>query len=140
VGHDEPTTVDLTLAPLLHGVPAASKSTPPVAVDKGSRKISGYVALGLGAVTATVATISGFRAIALAHDYNTEGSASFQNPSTRSTGIAFRTTSDVLFATTLVCTAVGTYWLVFPLKRTATPASATVTLGPLALAIQGAFE
>jgi hypothetical protein len=141
VSHDVPTVIDLTLSPLPVGARAPPESAP--VMERGTRKLFGYGALGLAAVTATVATIAGFRAIALASDYNTPGSSSFQNPSTKSTGIAFRTTSDVLFGTTLVAAGVGVYWLVFPLKDNASPKTTSLRLGlamgPRALGIEGAF-
>jgi len=140
VGHDAPTTVDLTLTALPQGATASTGSPSPLTVDRGTRKLFAYGAFGVAAVTATIATISGFRAIALASDYNTAGSGSFQNPSTKSTGIAFRTASDVLFATALISAGVGTYWLVFPLQGGSAPKSTSLAVGPGTFAIQGAFS
>jgi hypothetical protein len=137
VGHDDPATVDLALKALPPGAVAPGGS--PAVVDKGTRKLFGYGALGVAALTATVATISGFRAIALAHDYNTAGSGSFQDPSTKSTGIAFRTTSDVLFTTTLIAAGVGAYWLVFPLKSSPASGNTVLAVGPLAFTLRGSF-
>jgi len=138
VGHDVPVSIDLALKAQAHpgaaGGPAAESAEP----DRRTRRIVGFSALGLAVVTATVATIAGFRAIALAHDYNTPGSGSFQDPGTRSTGIAFRTTSDVLFATTLISAGVGAYWLLVPVKRTS-KATTSVGVGPRGLYVFGAF-
>jgi hypothetical protein len=139
VEHDSPSTVDLALKPLAGGAPppAAGEVAAP---DRHTRRLLGYGALGVAAVTATVATVAGFRAIALAHDYNTAGSGSFQDPSTKSTGIAFRTTSDVLFATTLVAAGVGVYWLVFPLKSSSSTAKSTsLTIRPGGFTLEGVF-
>jgi hypothetical protein len=141
VSHDTPTTVDLALTPLRPGGSPADRTTPGAELlsENGNRKLFGYGALGVAVVTATVATISGFRAIALASDYNTPGSGSFQSSSTKSTGIAFRTTSDVLFATTLICAGVGIYWLVSPRKSGASSKTTSLVVGPLHLGVEGAF-
>jgi hypothetical protein len=138
VSHDAPTVVDLALAPSAHQ--ASTAQTPMQTVPRRTRKLFGIGAFGVAAVAATVATISGLRAIALANDYNTPGSGSYQDPSTRSTGIAFRTTSDVLFATAIVCAGVGTYWFFFPLKSsTSAKTTTTLVLGPGAISLAGRF-
>jgi hypothetical protein len=138
VGHDSPVTVDLALKPLAQAGTPAPATGEALVPDRRTRKILGYSALGVAAVTATVATVAGFRAIALAHDYNTQGSGSFQNPSAKSTGIAFRTTSDVLFATTLICAGAGAYWLIVPVKSSS-KTTTSLGLGPGGVAVLGAF-
>ncbi len=71
--------------------------------------------LGGAAAAVVVGTVAGIEAITLAHDYNSASSPEFQSASTRSEGVAWRTTSDVAFATALVAGGAGIYFFVRPL-------------------------
>jgi hypothetical protein len=140
VTHETPTTVDLALKPLAGTGPGPAKEgpeTPPP--DDGTRKVIGYAAVGVAAASAVVWGVTGIRALLLANQYNTRGSTDFQNPSTKATGMTFRTTADVFFGVTLVSGGVGAYLLVFPLKKDTTPATTSLLVGPASLGLSGTF-
>ncbi len=115
VAHDDNPPLDLQLprgasggvsdAPAVYGRPG-----PPAP----RRDLVAWSVLGGAAVAAVVGTVAGVEAISHAHDYNTPGSSQFQDPSTRSEGIAWRTSADVFFATALAAGAVGAYLLFRP--------------------------
>lgn len=102
------------------GDASGSGGTPSHGISK--QAIVGWGLVGLGGLTAIGGIFCGIRAISLANDYNDERP---QNPSDRSTGIAFRTTADVLFATAIVSGGIGAY-----LVLTAPKSSTTVAVGP----------
>jgi hypothetical protein len=140
VSHDNPTTVDLTLKP------ATTDSThsgghsgggPPPPEDK-TRKLVAYGALGVGAASAVVWAACGVRAVMLANEYNTPGSANYQSPGAKASGITFRTTADVLFVTALVSGSVGAYLLLFP-GKTDKSTTTSLVLGPASFRLEGTF-
>jgi hypothetical protein len=114
VSHDQVEPVDVILSPS----PTATRK------DAGSADASpdarhallGWGLVGTAGVLAIVGTVAGVEAIRFAHDYNTAGAAGFQDPSTRSTGVAWRTSADVLFTTAIVAGGVGAYVLLRPIK------------------------
>jgi hypothetical protein len=140
VGHDEPTTIDLSLQP---GAPGGAEVSPPPvgAVPYPSRtwKNVGMGALAFGGLTLLVGSICGLRAIALADDYNTPGSSGFQDPGTKSAGLGFRTSADVLLVTSRVSAGAGAPLLLLPASRPAKTGSTSVTLGPGGLALLRQF-
>jgi hypothetical protein len=142
VSHETPTTVDLALKPVPGAGPGPGPhptgEPPPPPPDDNTRKVSGYAALGVAAASAVVWGVTGARALMLANQYNTRGSADFQDPSTKATGMTFRTTADVFFAVTLVAAGVGTYLLVFPLGKD-TRTTTSLVLGPASLGVLGTF-
>ena len=73
--------------------------------------------LGASGLLAVVGTIAGVDAISLAPDYNTPGSGHFQDPGTRSEGVAWRTSADVLLVTALAAGGAGAYLLLRPLPK-----------------------
>jgi hypothetical protein len=111
VAHDEPLTIDLKLA---RGGAAARAGH----VDDSApvrHTTLGWSLLGGGAGLAVVGIVAGVEALSLSHDFNTPGAPGYQSSSTKSEGIAWRTTADVLFVTALGMGAAGTYFLVKPL-------------------------
>ncbi len=112
--------LQITLAPL--GRPSATPSPPK---PEGRRVVLGWSLAGVGAGLATVGVVCGLEAIAHANAYNDRsGGTSFQNPDARSTGIAFRTSADILFLTAIAAGGVGAYFLL-----TSPPAPSAGTAG-----------
>jgi hypothetical protein len=119
VSRDEPLLLDITLKPRAGG--ALAGAGPGAAESPSSQRhtLLGWSLIGGAGVAVVVGTVAGIEAIVLAHDYNTAGSSGFQSPSTKSEGVAWRTSSDVFFATAIGLAAAGTYFLVVPLPKTA---------------------
>jgi hypothetical protein len=95
------------------------------------RSMVGWGLVGLSGATALGGILCGVRAISLADDYNNERP---QDPSDKSTGIAFRTTSDILFATAIVSGGVGAYLLL-----TAPKNAPAIAVGPASIRVRFAF-
>jgi len=72
----------------------------------------------------------------LANEYNTPGTSRFQDQSTKSSGLVFRTSADVAFVSALVLGGLGTYFLLTP--STSSGAQAGVVVGPWS-GIRGGF-
>src|SRR5579864_1666337 len=81
--------IDIVLRRL--GAPA------PEAPHDPTRQLVGWILVGGAVAFAGFGAFSGLRARSLADDYNTAGSGLYQNPSTKSTGLTFRTLADVSF-------------------------------------------
>jgi len=110
--------------------------------DDGSRATTGWIFLGGAAVVAGLGLASGIHAKSLADDYNTPGSGAYQEASTRSTGIAFRTLADVAFVVALAGGGVGVYLLATPAPSAGTSAAKPRTrlvVGPSFTGIRGTF-
>ena len=136
VSHEDNPTLDLALVR-----PDALAPTPTSSPPAGGRPRNRWLGWGLvsgASACAIVGTVAGVEAIVLAHDYNTPGSTRYQSPTTRSEGIAWRTSSDVLFATAIVAGAVGTYVLLKPAGGAAT-ATMRVEVGPFHAALRADF-
>lgn len=105
--------VDLSLAAI-----AATAPTP----ENGpsARSTFGWALVGISTVAVGVGIWSGLRAQALADDYNTPGTASFQDPDKRSDGIAHRTGADVAFGIAIASALGATYLLLDPFGKHAT--------------------
>ncbi|CAN5266617.1 hypothetical protein BH09MYX1_BH09MYX1_49480 [soil metagenome] len=67
----------------------------------------GYSLVGVGAVSLGVGIFAGVRALSLAHEYSTAGEARYQDTDVKSTGIMFRTLSDVTILGGIVLGAAG---------------------------------
>ena len=87
--------------------------------------------VGLSGATALGGIICGVRAISLADDYNNERP---QVSSDKSTGIAFRTTSDILFLTAIASGGVGAYLLLTTPKK-----NVAVSAGPASVRVRIEF-
>ena len=111
--HEQVQPVDFILVP-----GSASSRESPRGEPSGDARhaLLGWGLVGTAGVLAVVGTIAGVEAINFAHDYNTAGAAGFQDPSTRSTGIGWRTSADVLFTGAIIAGGVGAYVLLRPLK------------------------
>lgn len=105
--------------------PQTSENKPPL------RSIVGWGLVGLGGAAALGGILCGVRAITLADDYNNERP---QDPSDKSTGIAFRTTTDILFLTAIASGGVGAYLLLTTPKK-----STTVAVGPASVHVKFEF-
>lgn len=147
IARDQPVLVDLTLlppgagpvppAPGTAAEPGTKEPVPPGAETPAPRPLLPYVLFGGAGVAAVVGTIAGFEAIGLAHDYNTPGSGSYQNASTRSRGIVWRTSSDVFFATAIALGGAGAYFYFVAPARSGPALKAGI--GPGSLTLSGAF-
>jgi hypothetical protein len=136
VEHDNPTTVDLALVARPSQGSEQAGVAPP---ENKTRSLVAFVAIGGGAASALGWAICGVRAEMLANEYNTRGSAQFQDAGTKSSGLGFRTASDVLFVTAIVSGGVGAYLLLFPLKNAAAKTSTRLVVGPASLGLGGTF-
>jgi hypothetical protein len=128
---DRAPDVDVTLA-------TRSGDTTPPGPPLDGRRTLGWLFVGASVVAAGVGLYAGIQAKALSDQYNTPGSASFQDPSTKAKGITFRTSADVAFLSALALGGVGLY---FVLTSPATGAArhAGIVLGPLWSGVAGVF-
>jgi hypothetical protein len=101
-----------------------------------SRSTTGWLLVGSGGALAILGTLSGVRAISLANGYNTPNSGRFQDQATKSSGVLFRTLSDVSFVGAIACGAGGAYFL---LTRGNTTAKTAVVVGPGFSGVAGTF-
>jgi hypothetical protein len=116
--------VDVALAP---------REAPRAPSAEGPRT-AGWLTVAGGVVSLAVGAFCGLEAESLAHGYNTPDSGSYQDPSTKARGLAFRTSADVAFATALALGGVGTYLLVTG-PATTTQARLVVTPGLRGIAV-----
>jgi hypothetical protein len=86
----------------------------PEPTSTDTRSIVGWVLVGVGAVAVGVGAYAGVQAQTLAGEYNTPNTVHFQDPSIKSSGITFRTSADVAFASAIVLGGVGAYLLLTP--------------------------
>lgn len=101
--------VDLTLSP--RGQEHAQSGGSP-------QRVASYVLFGTGVALAGFGIFAGVRSIDLANQYNTPTEPNFQNPSTKSEGIAFRTAADVTLVLAGACVAAGIVLYVTAPKKT----------------------
>lgn len=136
---DEVVSVDADRGPdidvrLSHGHAAEAAPTP-----MDARSVAGWFLVGGGVVALGIGAYTGVQAQTLANEYNTAGNAHFQDPSTKSSGITFRTSADVAFATAIVLGGLGTYFLLTPSSPSSSgTAQAGVVVGPWS-GITGSF-
>jgi hypothetical protein len=129
VSHETPVTLDLSLKPLAAAGAKHEKPSSPGEAD-GTRKLVAYSSIAVSAASTIAWAGFGLRALSLASAYNTKGSLEYQDPGTKSTGIAFRSAADVFFVTALLAGGVGAYLLIFPVGTDAQTTRASVVVGP----------
>jgi tetratricopeptide (TPR) repeat protein len=79
-----------------------------------TRRLVGWGLVGAAVALAGFGAFAGLRAKSLADEYNTVGNVHFQDPSTKSTGLTFRTLADVSFLLALGAGIGGGYLLLVP--------------------------
>jgi hypothetical protein len=136
------TDVQITLA--LQGRSPAKP--PPPSHDSGRHVVLGWSLAGVGAALAAGGVVCGMEAIAHANAYNNRDSgASFQSPDVRSSGIAFRTTADVLFLAAIASGGLGAYFLLASPSAapksagSATTSETRLVVGPAFSGVLGSF-
>jgi hypothetical protein len=137
---DPPAFVSLTLnaTPQVTSPPAAGPA-PEGPVRSRRRTLVGIGLVSFGVVAAGVGAFAGFEALSFASDYNTRGASHFQHAETKSTGIAFRTTADIAFATAIVTAGAGAYLLFGPPGAWPEKLAAHVLVGPGFAGLAGSF-
>jgi len=113
--------VDLTLAK--HAAPRPHGGI-------GTQRVVSFVLFGTGVALAGFGIFAGVHSIDLANQYNTPTEANYQNPATKSEGIAFRTAADVTLAIAGACVVAGVV-LYFTAPKQRAP---TVALTPFGIA------
>jgi hypothetical protein len=126
VASERAPNVDLTLSPVgaVHATPGEGRHT------------AGWFLLGGGAMAAGIGLFAGVQAESLAHGYNTPGSGSYQDPSTKARGLVYRTSADIAFLGALALGGTGLYFL---LTRPDAPAQASVVVAPGFGGLAGSF-
>jgi hypothetical protein len=136
VSREQIEPVDVILTP---SAPSATAGDGPEHASGGLRSerhaLLGWGLIGTGGILAVVGTVAGIEAISLAHDYNTPGSGQYQASSTRSSGVAWRTSADVLFVTAFVAGGAGAYVLLRPIPK----ADTRVAVSPSFVGVVGRF-
>ena len=133
---------EVMLTPHARASGSGETGAPGASPGMSTQSILGWGLVGFAGVAIVGGAVCGLRAISLASEYNDERP---QNPSDRSTGIAFRTAADVLFATAIVSGGVGAYFvLTAPKSSPSAPSasvqpSASVIAGPRQLQLRIAF-
>ncbi len=112
--------VDLTLSP---------RDQDHAQAGPGTQRVVSYVLFGTGVALAGFGIFTGVRSIDLANQYNTPTEANYQNPSTKSEGLAFRTAADVTLALAAACVVAGVVVYVTAPKK----AQAKVALSPFGI-------
>jgi hypothetical protein len=115
---------------------ATGHGEPPPPASTDGRSVAGWFLVGGGVIALGVGAYAGVQAQTLANEYNTPGTSRFQDQSTKSSGLVFRTSADVAFVSALVLGGLGTYFLLTP--STSSGAQAGVVVGPWS-GIAGAF-
>ncbi len=119
------------------GEPPPTSTSNTTSMD--GRSVAGWFLVGGGVIALGIGAYAGVQAQTLANQYNTAGNIHFQDQSTKSSGLVFRTSADVAFVGALVLGGLGTYFLLTPSAPPATSAAqAGVVLGPWS-GIAGAF-
>ncbi len=136
VTKDAPLAIDLEMTRAPAAI--APRPVPPEPTTERHTTL-GWGLIGGGAAVAAVGIIAGVEALSLAHDYDTPGIPGYQQASTRTEGLAWRTSADVLFATALGLGAAGTYFLLKPLPVTTTGTSTSLVVGPGGVGLTGSF-
>jgi hypothetical protein len=114
----------------------------PRATEGEGRRTLGWFLVGGAGLAAGIGIYAGVEAESLAHGYDTPGSGSYQDASTKARGLVFRTSADVAFASALLLGGVGAYLL---LSKPATTAQAplapraSVVVGPGFGGVAGVF-
>ena len=128
---------EVMLTPHARGPGDGQVTTPGTKHGMSTQAIVGWGLVGFAGVAIVGGAVCGLRALSLASDYNDERP---QDPSDRSTGVAFRTTADILFATAIVSGAAGAYFILTAPKASASvQPSASVIAGPRELQLRVSF-
>jgi hypothetical protein len=98
-----------------------------------TRPILGWSLVGASAALVGAGAFAGLTAIKKKNDYNAQSAP--QDESLRSSGVTFRTISDISFVAAIVSGGIGAYLLLTPSRRS----SAQVVVGPLDLGVRGTF-
>jgi hypothetical protein len=93
-----------------------------------SRAIAGYSLLGLAGAALITSGVTALRAKTLSNEYGDASSPHFQEHSTRTQGIAFRTTADVALGIALVSGAIGVVLLFTDFGKSPTAVARAGTL------------
>ncbi len=110
-----------------------TKPEVPVEPTSSTRPIVGWSLVGAGVAFVGVGAFCGLTAIKKKNDYNAQSAP--QDDSLRSSGVTFRTISDIGFVAAIVSGGIGTYLLLTPSSRS----TAQVVVGPLDLGVRGTF-
>jgi hypothetical protein len=105
----------------------------PAEPTDSTRPILGWSLVGASAALVGVGAFCGLTAIKKKNDYNAQSAP--QDASLRSSGVTFRTISDISFLAAIVSGGVGAYFLLTRSPR----GSAQVVVGPLDLGVRGTF-
>ena len=105
----------------------------PIEPPSSTRPILGWSLAGAGVALVGVGAFCGLTAIKKKNDYNAQSAP--QDESLRSSGVTFRTISDISFIAAIVSGGIGTYLLLTPSPRS----TAQVVVGPLDLGVRGTF-
>lgn len=134
VESEQPLTVDLVMRALPEGAspPVARRAEHREGTD--GRRAAGLILVGTAALATGAAVLTGLRARSLSDEYN-RAPAGHQDPSTRSTGLAFRTTTDLAIVTAAVTASIGVYLLLTPAPR----AQTRIAIGPGFTGLEGCF-
>ena len=111
--------VDLTLAK--HAAPRPHGGI-------GTQRVVSFVLFGSGVALAGFGIFAGVHSIDLANQYNTPTEANYQNPATKTEGIAFRTAADITLALAGACVVAGVV-LYFTAPKPRAPSVAITPFG-----------
>jgi hypothetical protein len=127
--------LDLTLVPQRGGAGGGGGGER-VTPGEGRRTV-GWFLVGGGVIAAGIGIFAGLEAESLAHGYNTPGSGSYQDASTKARGLVFRTSADVAFVAAVALGGAGAYFLLT--SPSPSRPQAHVVLGPVFSGIAGSF-
>jgi hypothetical protein len=116
--------------------PAGAEGARPSSGGGETQRTVGWFLLGGGVVATAIGTYAGLEAESLANKYNTAGSGSYQDPSTKARGLVFRTSADVAFLCALGLAGTGVYFL---LTAPTAPVSVQAVVGPGSAGLAATF-
>ncbi len=96
---------EVKVALLARDAPVATKAVPQGATGPSTRTIVGWSLAGTAGVALVASGVMAVRALSLSSDYETPGSASFQQPDVKDDGVTMRTGADVAFVVALLAGA-----------------------------------
>jgi tetratricopeptide (TPR) repeat protein len=101
-----------------------------------AQRTAGWFLLGGAAVAIAIGAYAGLEAKSLADGYNTVGSGSYQDASTKARGLVFRTSADVAFLCALGLAGTGVYFL---LTAPTAPVGVQAVVGPGSAGLAATF-
>lgn len=113
---------EATVTVALAAAQSEPKPAPPPA--SATREIVGWSLVGLSGVALVTSGITALRAQSLSDDYADPSNAGFQQADTRSEGVAFRTTADVMLGVAVLAGAAGLVLLLTDLGKGSAAVSA----------------